>query len=218
MQSLSCVPRISAPEPKTPQVDRFVLDQMILVVAVTAPLLSKRKQKDKSMQSGQVELTTRAGVRLFVRPVEVTDAERLEEFFTHVTREDLRFRYLVGIDRVGDARIAEMTGVDHVHVENFLAFGEGSGPLVATATLACDPTFERAEVAITVHEDFKDLGIGWELLAHLAEVARAKGVKVLESIEQRDNHAAIELERHMGFTAVTDPDDPTLLLVRKELG
>ena len=167
------------------------------------------------MQSGQTELTTRAGVRLAVRPVEVADAERLEEFFTHVTREDLRFRYLVGIDRVGDARIAEMTGVDHVHVENFLAFGEDR--LVATATLAFDPAFERAEVAITVHEDFKDLGIGWELLAYLAEVARAKGVKVLESIEQRDNHAAIELERHIGFTAVTDPDDPTLLLVRKEL-
>jgi hypothetical protein len=48
-------------------------------------------------------------------------------------------------------------------------------------------------------------------------VAREKGVKVLESIEQRDNHAAIELEMHMGFTAEVDPDDPTLIVVRKKL-
>jgi hypothetical protein len=54
-------------------------------------------------------------------------------------------------------------------------------------------------------------------LSYLAKVAQSKGVKVLESIEQRDNHAAIELERHMGFTTETDPDDPTLIIVRKQL-
>lgn len=168
------------------------------------------------MNNGSVELKTRSGVHLAVRPVETSDAATLREFFHHVTREDLRFRYLVGVDRMSDARIAEMIGVDHVQVENYLAFDDMKC-IVATGTLACDPTFERAEVAITVHEDFKDLGIGWELLAYLSRVARAKGVKVLESIEQRDNHAAVELERHMGFVAHPDPDDPALLVVTKAL-
>lgn len=40
---------------------------------------------------------------------------------------------------------------------------------------------------------------------------------MLESIERRENRAAIEIEQQMGFTTVTDPDDPTILLVRKEL-
>jgi GNAT superfamily N-acetyltransferase len=169
------------------------------------------------MEKTFVELQTRKGVQLNVRPVEIADEPQLSEFFTHVTKEDLRFRYLVGMNRVSKERIAELAEIDHVQVENYLAFGQGGKPLIATAMLACDPKFERAEVAITIREDFKDLGIGWELLSYLAKVARAKGVKTLESIEQRANHAAIELEQHMGFTVEPDPEDPTLLIVRKEL-
>ena len=169
------------------------------------------------MESGSIELKTRAGVKLLVRPVQISDEPKLAEFFTHVTKEDLRFRYLVGINQVSQARIAELAEIDHTQVENYLAFGEGGSPLIATAMLACDSKFERAEVAITIREDFKDQGIGWELLSHLAKAAQAKGVKVLESIEQRDNHAAIELERHMGFTTEADPDDPALVIVRKKL-
>jgi L-amino acid N-acyltransferase YncA len=89
--------------------------------------------------------------------------------------------------------------------------------LIATAMLACDPAFERGEVAISIRSDYKNLGVGWELLGFLSRVAEAKGVKVLESIERRENRAAIEIEQQMGFTTVTDPDDPTILLVRKEL-
>lgn len=169
------------------------------------------------MEKPSTELQTRAGVHLAVRPVAIADEPLLAEFFTHVTKEDLRFRYLVGIGQMSPARIAELAEVDHVHVENFLAFAQDGGLLVATAMLACDPKFDHAEVAITIREDFKDKGIGWELLSYLAKVARAKGVRTLESIERRDNHAAIELERHMGFKVETDPDDPALLIVSKQL-
>lgn len=169
------------------------------------------------MENIYTELRTRAGVGLKVRPVAVADEPTLDEFFTHVTKEDLRFRYLVGINQVSKERIAELAEIDHAQVENYLAFAQGGTPLIATAMLACDPKFERVEVAITIREDFKDLGIGWELLSYLAKVASAKGVKILESIEPRDNHAAIDLERHMGFTAEPDPDDPRLIIVRKEL-
>lgn len=169
------------------------------------------------MANNPIRLETRAGFKLDVRPVDAADTVLLGEFFKHVTKEDLRFRYLVGIDHVSEERIAELVHVDHARKENFLAFAEGGAPLVATALLACDPQSGRAEVAITIREDFKALGIGWELLSHLAGVAKAKGARILESVEQRENHAAIELERHMGFSAHPDPDDPTLLVLRKDL-
>ena len=50
------------------------------------------------------------------------------------------------------------------------------------------------------------------------ESAVAKGVKVLESIENRENHEAIELEREQGFVAESFPDDASLVLIRKRLG
>lgn len=169
------------------------------------------------MEDWTADLTTRTGVKIHVRPVRGDDRAKLTEFFTHVTKEDLSFRYLAGINEVGKERVAALVDVDHKQTENYLAFGESGEPLIATAMLACDPSLERGEVAITIRADYKHRGISWELLRFLAEVAATKGVKVIESIERRDNHAAIELERDMGFTAETDLDDPTIVIVRKEL-
>jgi GNAT superfamily N-acetyltransferase len=163
-------------------------------------------------------LTTRTGFRLRVRPVCPADETALAEFFTHVSRDDLRFRFLSGLTVVGHDRIAALAAVDHQSAENFLAFDVEGGAMIASGMLACDPALERGEVAIAIREDYKHRGVAWELLSHIARFAEAKGVKVLESIESTDNHAAIELEREMGFTAAPYPGDATLVLVSRKLG
>jgi len=170
------------------------------------------------MHAPSHHLTTRTGFEFHVRPAHPDDEETVAEFFTHVTREDLRFRFLSGVDHVGHDRIVALTHVDHRWSENFLAFTADGSTMIATAMLACDATFDHGEVAIALSKDFKLHGIGWELLAHVARFAEAKGVRVLEAIESHDNHAAIELEREMGFTVEPYPGDATLLLVSRKLG
>jgi GNAT superfamily N-acetyltransferase len=110
-----------------------------------------------------------------------------------------------------------MTQVDHKSIENFLAFADGGKEVVATAMVACDASMTKAEVAISVRADYKHKGVAWELLRHVARFAAAMGVEVLESIESRENHEAIELEQEQGFVSTTYEDDPTLMLIRKEL-
>ena len=130
-------------------------------------------------------LVTRSGFRFHVRPACPDDDGTVAEFFTHVTREDLRFRFLTGLNAVGAAQVSALTHVDHRATENFLAFTEDGAMMIATAMLACDPGFERGEVAIAIRKDFKQHGIGWTLLAHIAAVADTKGVKVLEAIRPK---------------------------------
>lgn len=48
--------------------------------------------------------------------------------------------------------------------------------------------------------------------------ANSIGVKIIESIDSRENHAAIGLEREMGFTATSYPGDATLMLLQRTLG
>ncbi|MDX3972529.1 GNAT family N-acetyltransferase [Shinella sp.] len=109
-----------------------------------------------------------------------------------------------------------MTRVDHQTTENFIAF-DADKAIVATAMVACDPSMTKAEVAISVRSEDKHKGIAWEMLRHVARYAQARGVTTLESIESRENHAAIELEREQGFVVVPYPDDSTLVLIRKDL-
>lgn len=163
------------------------------------------------------ELVTRAGLKLHVRRSTPDDEALLADFFRHVTPEDLRFRFLGGVREVSHDRLVAMTHVDHRLTENFLAFADSTKKIVATAMVACDASMTKAEVAISVRSDYKHKGVAWELLRHAARYASAQGVGVLESVESRENHEAIELEREQGFVAMTYPDDPTLLLIRKEL-
>lgn len=162
------------------------------------------------------ELVTRSGYRFHVRPAMELDAEALDSFFAHVSLADLRFRFLTGVAHVPQETIAHMVRVDHRKTENFLAI-DPDGSLVGSAMVAADDRLDVAEVAISVHEDFKGRGIGWMLLEHVAAYAKAKGIHKLQSIESRENHEAIELEREMGFTARPCPDEPGLVLVETVL-
>ena len=169
------------------------------------------------MDDWSAYLTTRTGFRFHVRPARSEDAPTVAEFFTHVTRDDMRFRFLAGMDTVGPDRVAALVNIDHGRTENFLAFTADGSMMIATGMLACDPAGLHGEVAISIRYDFKHRGVSWEMLAHIARFAEAKGMRTLESIESHENRAAIELERDMGFTVEAYPGDATLVLVRRDL-
>jgi GNAT superfamily N-acetyltransferase len=162
-------------------------------------------------------IISRSGCQFQIRPVEPADETALAEFFHHVSADDLRFRFLTGLKEIGTDRLDALTHVDHRTTENFLAFVDDGSMIIASAMLACDPSMKRGEVAISVRSDFKRDGVGWEMLAHVAKYAESKGVETIESIESRDNHEAIELERDMGFTATAYPGDATLILLQRSL-
>lgn len=162
-------------------------------------------------------LTTRSGFRFHVRPAVFADDGTIKDFFSHVTRADLRFRFLSGMSEIGSSQITMLTHPDHEYAESLLAFTDDGSMMIATGMLACDENFDRGEVAIVIREDHKHKGVSWELLAYIARLAETKGVKTLTSLESRDNHEAIELERDMGFVAGKYPGDPTLVLVSRSL-
>lgn len=162
-------------------------------------------------------LETRSGLPITVRPANEHDDTILDELFHRVRPEELRFRFLTGMKEVSSKRIHEMTHVDHRTTETYIAFAESGSKPVATATLAEDPTSNRGEVAISVCSDYRGRGIGWTLLSFVSQQARLRGIKLIQSVESRENHDAIALEKDMGFSAQLYPDDASLVLLSKAL-
>ena len=99
----------------------------------------------------------------------------------------------------------------------FLAFDPDTDDIISTGMLACDAQMMHGEVAISVRSDYKNRGISWVLLAHIAAYAQGRGVKTIESVESRENYAAISLAREMGFVAQNYPGDASLTLVKRDL-
>lgn len=162
-------------------------------------------------------LTTRTGFRFSVRPAAPSDEKALGAFFSHVTPDDLRFRFLSGIKTVGHDRLVAMTDIDHHQTENFLAFVDDEAEIIATAMLACDAEMKTGEVAIVIRPEYKGKGVSWDLLHYVTAHAKAKGLTTIQSIEDRSSHAAIDMERELGFVASSYPGDATLVLVQKNL-
>lgn len=161
-------------------------------------------------------LTTRSGLHLHIRAVRNEDEALVADFFAHVTPAELRFRFLSSVRVLDHASLVAMTRLDHDRTENFLAFDD-QGVLVASGMLAADRELERAEVAISVRAESKHRGIAWTLLEHVTRYAEGRGIKVIESIEARENRAAIELEQEMGFVAHAVEGDPTIVRVSRHL-
>jgi len=162
-------------------------------------------------------LTTRSGLVLEVRPVHADDTLLLTRFFEHVSPEDLRFRFLSAMLHPSAEQIAAMVQVDHWSSEHLLVFDVANDELVASAMMVADKGMHVAEVAISVAADSKGQGIGWTMLKHCADVARARQIGKLQSIESRANHAAIEVEQALGFKAKAYEGDPGLVLIEAEL-
>ena len=158
---------------------------------------------------------TRAGIALSIRPATPADEMLLETFFELVSEEDRRFRFLNAQPHVGHEQIAPMLETDHFRSESFLAIRADTGELVATGILACDKPLATAEVAVSVRADHRGKGVGWAMLDMVAGEARRRGVQEVIAIEDRDNHAAIELEREKGFVPRAFEGDPHLVVLAR---
>lgn len=165
----------------------------------------------------ETNLTTRSGFNFTVRPAETRDQDALANLFSHLTSDDLRYRFLSPLKKVGPDVLAMMTHVDHERTEDFLAFDPANGRLIANAMLAAPAGADTAEVALAVGSEYKHKGVSWTLLQHVMQIARSRGIRKLQSIEDRGHKDAIALEREIGFVAKSYPGDATLMLLEADL-
>ena len=160
-------------------------------------------------------LATRSGLILTIRPATEGDEAALTAFFDSVSQEDRRFRFFTAGDHISHEQLQPLIHADHFRSESFLAFEEVTGELLASGLLACDNALDTAEMAVSVRQDAKGKGVGWAMLDMLAEEARRRGARRAISIESRDNHETIDLEREKGFVPEPYDGDPTLVILSK---
>lgn len=168
-----------------------------------------------TVETTTIPLVTRSGIKLEVRPAREADESMLVTFFDQVSEEDRRFRFFAASQHVSHDQLEPLIHADHFRSESFLAFDAASGELAGSALLACDGALDTGEIAVSVRSDYKGKGVGWALLDFLGQEAERRGVRRVISIESRDNHAAIDLEREKGFVPEPFEGDPTLVILSR---
>jgi RimJ/RimL family protein N-acetyltransferase len=145
----------------------------------------------------------RDGSCVLIRPVRPEDAGLLAEGFERLSRESRRLRFLTAKDVLQPAELRYLTDVDHHDHEAIGALDPVTGQGAGIARYIRDPKDPRtAEIAVTIVDGWQGRGLGTELVARLAERARAEGIERFVALTAGTNVAMGLLLRHMGGTVL----------------
>jgi acetyltransferase len=162
-------------------------------------------------------VTLRDGTSVEVRPIEPTDAPRLQEMIRRTDPNDIRMRFLHMMKELPDKLAARLSQIDYAREMAFVAVGEADGGIVGVSRLVGDANNERAEYAVMVRSDWKGRGLGYALMGRLIEHARERGLKELFGEVLAENHAMLEMCRGLGFSIESNADDRQICNVRLHL-
>jgi acetyltransferase len=86
------------------------------------------------------------------------------------------------------------------------------------ARYSADPDRRNsAEFAVAVRSDWHGRGVGQLLMVRLIEVAQQSGISALVGLVLHENKPMLKMCRKLGFRIAPEPNDATVLGVRKSL-
>jgi GNAT superfamily N-acetyltransferase len=143
--------------------------------------------------------TLRDGKQIEIRRVTPADAPMLSDGFTRLSEESRRLRFLTAKETLSDSELRYLTEVDgHIH-EALGAIDPATGEGIGVARFVRDKDDRsRAEVAITVADEWQRHGVGKLLLARLAERARHEGITSFTALVSTDNRGMRSLLGALG--------------------
>jgi len=163
-------------------------------------------------QASTTTFISTAGHLMVVRPIRPDDAPLLVEIFEYMTAESRYRRYHQTLDHVSAKRVwkeaLNIANADSNNNRGFIAFTDlpnrRNVPVGAARFVRTGP--EEAEVAISIRDDFQNLGIGTQLMRLLAEEAHALGYRRLIADIQNDNPAIWHVFKSLPYHIIRSPE------------
>ena len=154
------------------------------------------------------------GTRVLIRPIHKEDAALERAFLKRLSPESRRLRFLGQQGEASDELIHNLTDIDYRRDMAFVALlhREGEKREIGVARYGTSADGKACECAVTVSDEWRNRGLGTLLMRHLIEVARARGVQSMMSIDEADNLGMRDMAKFLGFHRKRDPDDPSLVI------
>ena len=139
---------------------------------------------------------------MHLRPIVPADESLLHEAVAAMSERTVYFRFFSPIKRMSDALAHRLAVVDYNDRFAIVATTHrpsGKERIVGVARYDRAGGTDVAEVAVAVIDEFQRRGLGSALLAELARVARAHGIKTFSLIVLPENREMLDLLRKMGW-------------------
>lgn len=147
--------------------------------------------------------TTKTGMEIFFRPFELTDAQRMIDFFQGLSEDTLYRRFFSSHNCLDTflqkTIIADLTKETILLV--IIQYGTQE-KIIAIGQYHIHSDASDAEIALVVSDKYQNQGIGRELLNHLVEMARKQGIRYFNALMLMDNWPMLHLCETIGFSSL----------------
>ncbi len=159
------------------------------------------------------------GTDIIIRPIRPEDAEIEQEFVRNLSEEPRYFRFMNSVQELSQSMLARFTQIDYSREMALIAVTEEQGKEIelGVTRYTINPDGESCEFALVVADCMRGKGLGRLLMIALMDIARSKGLKIMEGEVLNNNSNMMKLMERLEFTLETHPEDGSLMLVRKVL-
>ncbi len=156
---------------------------------------------------------------VLIRPITKQDHDAERAFIEGLSCQARRYRFLGEVRRPSEQLIEQFTNIDYVHEVAFVAVtpDDSRQRIVGVSRYSTDHEGLSCECAVTVSDEWQHKGLGTMLMKHLIDVARARGIHSMYSVDSAENMAMADLARYLGFHTRTDPENATQVIHELEL-
>jgi GNAT superfamily N-acetyltransferase len=152
----------------------------------------------------------RDGTAVCLRAIRPDDKERLRTGFEQLSPRSVYRRFFHPVTALTDEDLRHLTEIDfRDHVSLALTVEEVAGEkLIAVGRFVrAAPAGDRAEIAVTVADEYQGRSVGTLLLRHLIRLARAGGVRELVALVLDENREMLEVLRNLDLPAQRTIED-----------
>jgi acetyltransferase len=159
------------------------------------------------------------GTPVTLRPIRPEDAQIEQAFVRGLSDESRYFRFMQALHELTPQMLVRFTQIDYDREMAFIAVVEQDGAelQVAVARYTANPDKRSCEFALVVADEWQGRGIGTHLMQSLMQVARARGLTLMEGEVIASNSNMLVLMRRLGFASRTRPGDDGVVWVGKQL-
>jgi len=152
------------------------------------------------------------GTNITVRPIRPEDADMVREFINGLSEEAKYFRFMRALHQVTQEMLVRFTQIDYDREMALIAAREIDGveTELGVARYVINPDARSCEFALVVGDRWQKRGLGHILMHDLMQVARDRGLELMQGEVLASNSKMLELVKALGFEIHVNGEDPAV--------
>ena len=159
------------------------------------------------------------GTDIVIRPIRPEDAEMEQEFVRNLSPEAKYFRFMNALQELSQEMLVRLTQIDYYNEMALIAVKPNSKSEEQIGVVRYTTNLDQrsCEFALVVSDAWQGLGIGYQLMQKLMDIARDRGLERMEGQVLASNSRMLNMMRSLNFRIGPDPEDTAVKLVEVAL-